>query len=77
MSASNARPVVERVFCVTTRTVCGEVELRDEVLQYKLVLGNLELFGIVLYSLMQLDGPTACNIVRNLDNLDLLIFHGR
>lgn len=76
MSAANARPVVERVFRVTTRSMCGEMELGDEEFQRELVLGDLELVGIVLYPLMQLYGPTACNIVRNFDSFNSLVFYG-
>ena len=55
----------------------GEVELQNKVFQHKLVLWNLEFFGIVLYPLTQLDGPTTSDIVRNLDAFDLLVFQGR
>lgn len=51
------------------------MEFRDEVLQCKLLLRNLELLGIRFNPLEQLDGPTTGNIVRNLDDLDLLVFY--
>ena len=54
----------------------GEVKLRYEELDCKLVLGNPELLRIALYPLVQLYGPATCNVVRDLDALDLLIFHG-
>jgi hypothetical protein len=53
-----------------------EVELWDEEFQRELVLRNMELVGITLNPLEQFDGPTARDIVRNLDFLDLLVFHG-
>lgn len=53
-----------------------EMELRDEVFQRKLALGKLKIFRIVLHPLAQLDGPAARYIVRNLDGLDPLVFHG-
>lgn len=54
-----------------------EVELRNEVFQCELVLGDLELLRIASYPLLQLDGPAASDIVGNLDGLDLLVFYGR
>ena len=77
MSMANAWPVVERVFCVTARAMSGEMELRNEEFQRKPVLGELKFLRIVLYPLTKLYGPTACDIIGYLDNLDLFIFHGR
>ena len=75
VSAANAWPVVERILGVTTRSMRREVELWNKEFQRKLVLRNPELFGVALYSLVQLYRPTACDIVRNFDVLDLLIFY--
>ena len=48
----------------------------NEEIEFELVLGNRELFGIALYSLVQLYGPTTGDIVRNFDALDLLVLYG-
>ena len=37
----------------------------------------MEFWGVALDPPEQVDGPTARNIVGNLDHLDLLIFHCR
>ena len=75
MGAANAWSVIKRVLRVTARTMCREVELRNEEFQCKPVLGKLEFFGIALYPLMKLYGPTACDIIGNLDDLDVFVFH--
>lgn len=77
MGASDAGLVVERVLCMTAWPVRGEVEFWNEVLQHELVLGNLELLGIVLYPLMQFYRPTTHDIIGDLDDFDLLLFHSR
>ena len=75
MSTANAWPVVERILSVTTRSMRREVELWNEEFQRKLILRDTELFGVTLYPLVQLYGPSACDIVRNFDVLDLLVFY--
>ena len=51
------------------------MELRDKILQGKLIFGDAKFLGVPLDPLEQIDGPTTSNIVGNLDHLDLLVFH--
>ena len=51
------------------------MELWDEILQGELVFGDAKFWGVALNPLEKFDGPTASDIIRNLDHLELLIFH--
>ena len=53
------------------------MKFRNEEFQRKLVLGKLKPFRVALYPLTQFDGPATCDIVRDFDVLDFLVFHGR
>ena len=53
----------------------GEVKLRNEEFDRKLVLRNPELFRVFSYPLMQLYGPATCDVIRDFDALDPFIFH--
>jgi hypothetical protein len=54
-----------------------EVKLGNKILQGKPVLGDTELRGVTLETLEKFYGPTTSNIIRDLDHVNPLIFHGR
>ena len=51
------------------------MKLGDEKLQGKFFFGETKFRGVGIHPLEQIDGPTASDIVRNLDHSDLLVFH--
>lgn len=75
MGTTNTWSVIERILRVTTTSMRGEVKLWNEEFDGKLVVGNPEAFGIAFYPLIQLYGPATRNVIRDLDALDLLVFH--
>ena len=52
------------------------MEFWDEILQRKLILTNTKLLRILLNPCEEVDRPTASDVIRNLDHLDLFVFDG-
>jgi hypothetical protein len=73
----DAWAIIEGILCVATGSVGREVEFRDEVLQGKSLLGNVELGGVLRDPSKQVYGPTASDVVRYLDYFDLFLFYCR
>jgi hypothetical protein len=72
MCPSHSAGVIEGIFGLTFGAMCGQIKLGDEVRERELLEVNVTVVGRKPGT--EVNGPLACNIIRDLDVANLATF---